>query len=262
MAGVVGGDDAGRDPPRPATSRPAGAGDGSRLWVAAIVVVAALVAAVVKPWAWLGDEPGADAGGPPDALPSTPGPSPRATPHDWVLLDGRVACLGNNEWLGLVDLVDGGRQARSWTSVEPVAVTGPDDPAIARVRVFADAVLRIGFCAPVARAAGTLSPDSRLDVRAWRAAAPGAAGPAVEIRPVVASGGTLADGGLLLAPPGGATTWPRGRYVLRALLAGAGPGGGDAAWLAIDLRGPWAPPSPAVPAPELTPAAASPSPAP
>jgi hypothetical protein len=185
--------------------------------------------------------------------------------------------MAGSDWLAVVDFSDSGAAARSWTVLAPRPAAAPDDPAIPRVRVFADAVARIGFCAPPATpdSAAAAGGSSYL-VRAWSLApASGETGAwtAAPIRPVLLSGGTTADSGALYGPPGsvplpgGAPTgaapsagapvasggfgspgagepvaagsWPPGTYVLRVQ-----PGEWSSAlWFAFDLAGPWSRPA-------------------
>jgi hypothetical protein len=244
---------------------------GVRLIVA--VVAACLVLAVAKPWAWLTPPPpapgpeGTSVAASPGAAP-TPVPSPSTEPPE------RIACFLDPTWLAVVDWTDGPTTARSWTRLDPAPVAGPADPAIATVHVYAEAVWRIGFCAP------SLDAGARIRVRAWRVLpATPARGPAaaVEIAPVPVPGGTPTDHGILYEPPasivpgappsaspdpegawsvdGGlvprpaawspgaapaAAAWPAGAYVFHVVIGEAGSGRPDEAWFAIDLRGPWA----------------------
>ncbi len=167
-------------------------------------------------------------------------------------------------WTTVVDQVAEATSSRSWTRIDPVPAGGPTDPAIATISVFADAVPRIGFCIPagleVSPSGGTgADPGSPsgaagvpLAVRVWRVTPTTApmTPVATALLPVLVSGGTVADRGALFGPPpvtpapGARRTaspapWPAGRYVFRVDLQGAGPGGSDVTWFAIDLKGPW-----------------------
>jgi hypothetical protein len=161
-----------------------------------------------------------------------------------------------------------------------VPATDPLDATIARTHVYADAVPRIGFCAPDTGwlgAGGAGEARAAFQVRAWRLRpASVAAGPqsAAEITPALVSGGTPADRGALYGPPispnvrrvdlSANAAWPVGTYVFQVAHTGAEPAGRSAAWFAIELRGPWirpeggATPSPGVPptAPATPPTAA------
>ena len=279
-------------PDVPPTTRigPAG-GSGRGLWTIVFLVLAAVGVAVVKPWAWLA-EPGLS---PAVAISPSAAPAPTASPADWTRISDRVVCLADGAWMAVVDEVEGPTTSRSWTLLDLVPASQPTDPDIARVHVYADAVTRIGFCAPApggspdasAAAAGggatgadgaPPSPAPFL-VQAWRLL-PGvdATGSAEPVALVPVAGGTGADRGALYGPPpiapgprmpGGAPTptlvaaggspapgtrtpaappsWPPGRYVFRVQ-----PADGSAAWLAIEVRGPWpgvaGPASPAAPA--------------
>jgi hypothetical protein len=242
------------------------------------VVAVALVLAVAKPWDRLAPSASAperqDA--PPPTAPAVTRPPP--SPASWTDLGAHLACFSERTWMAVVDLVDGPTVARSWTRIDPVPVLGPADLLIARTHVYAEAVTRIGFCAPAGTLAGRAgfagAAGTTFDVRAWRMDLEelgAGVGRAVPLVPVLVAGGTLADGGALYIPPpvatpggidggpaptmpgapmassgpsgdGAATragSWPAGRYVFRVRLAGAGPGGSDEVWLAIEVRGPW-----------------------
>jgi hypothetical protein len=281
-------------------------------------VTLALAVAVVKPWDWVATPsraPGPEGAAIPVASPLV-APTPAAS--NWTEIGARVSCLGEGSWLAVVDQVDGPTVSRSWTHLDLVPATGPTDPAMARPRVYADAVPRLGFCAP-GRATGGAGGGGAADahgaapfvIRAWRltplesatqgtgTALPGTR-EAVPIVPPVVSGGTIAEGGALFGPPGGLAagsmagrtadpeaawaaggrahgpaqwaaddgrsaqaSWRPGTYVFRVGLSdgdpsgadpsgadpsGADPSGAEAAWFAIELRGPWvgpgAPPAP------------------
>jgi hypothetical protein len=142
--------------------------------------------------------------------------------------------------------------ARSWTRIEPVPASGPTDPGIATAHAYAEAVPRIGFCAPTRAGDAGPSADAgtRLEVAVWRverAAGPQAAS-AVPLDLAVDAGGTFGDGGALYAPPAG-TSGGRGSGDEAAgangddassPAAGAGPGDPEAAW-SIDGAAPWRP---------------------
>jgi len=219
--------------------------------------------AVLKPWAWNAPPPpvpGSGLGSPAAVGAAVPTPTPAPTPADPLT---RSACLVDPIWTTVVDQVAEATSTRSWTRLDPVPAAGPTDPAIATVRVFADAVPRIGFCDPAGVEAspsdGIVADPSPangagqvpLAVRVWLvtpAPAPLTA-LATEIRPELLSGGTVADRGALFGPPASAASgargaaspaaWPTGRYVFRVDLPGAGPAGSDVTWFAVDLKGPW-----------------------
>lgn len=203
------------------------------LHVAAAAVVVGLALALAKPWDW-------------GASPTTPvepagTAAPTAVdmispPPRWTDLEATASCLSNRLWLTVVDEAgdDGRTSVRSWTRLDLVPAAGPEDPRIARIHVYADAVPRIGFCAPT-RAAGVPGAGP-LVVAAWRLerGAAAAAATAVSIAPIVASGGDLSDGGAVFAPPAGSAEQ------LGAAHRGAGPGDPEAAWSA-DGDLPWRP---------------------
>jgi len=306
---------------RPPTNR-VGTGGGSGRGLRTVVVLAllALAIAVLKPWGWI-VAPSAAPGREGAAIVAVPAGSastvePKPTPRNWAIVDTRVVCLSGTDWLAVVDQVDGPTTSRSWTHLDLVRANDPLDPAIVRTRVYADSVPRIGFCAPgpagaatipgaadtsgsaAAGAADTTDASARFVVHAWRLPLPtaptagsGTSAPgtrrAVEIVPLVISGGSVIEGGSLFGPPAGLSvaggagrvadpegawaagglapgparwradrgepaqaSWPPGTYVFRVDLARAAGAGGaagsgsaaagaDAAWFAIELRGPW-----------------------
>lgn len=207
---------------RPATTRIGPAGGPGRGFRALIALVAVAVAvAVAKPWDWItaptsapGREgaaiPAGSPGASPGGAPSTAAPD---SPADWMGIDDQLACLSGSGWLAVVDAVDGPTISRSWTRIEPVPAAGPTDEEIARTHVYADAVPRMGFCAPgrPGSTSGGADPTAggAYDVRVWRITPDGAAagGPAsdarvvVELAPVVISGGAVSDHGALFGPP-------------------------------------------------------------
>lgn len=221
-------------------------GSGRRARLAVGLAVAALALAVAKPWSWLPASPGA---APPEAGASASGgpPPAAAATTPWTSLGGEPSCLSGRLWMAVVDEVDEGRPARSWTRLAPAAAGGPDDHAVVRTHAYAASVPRVGFCAPVAAAlASGADPGERFAVRLWRIGAGAASEEPGEMPLVVVAGGTLADGGALYAAVAGPDraggqpgSWPPGTYVFRVQLPGAGPGGDAAAWFAIELRGPW-----------------------
>ncbi len=268
----------------PATTR-IGAGGGPGRGLRAVVALAAvaLVLAVVKPWDW-GTPPPTAPGRADAAVPGSP-PAASAAPatERWTGLSDRVSCLSGRLWMAVVDRVDGPTATRSWTRLDVVPVTGPGDPAIARIHAYAEAVPRLGFCAPAGTDANGTPAAAAFRVDAWRIDPGGPANgsptaASIDLRP--AAGGTPADHGALYGPPtapaggnrvapspdpemawardaglvpGPATwspeaspaqaSWPAGTYVFRVEAAGAVAGGTDATWFAIELRGPWTGPA-------------------
>lgn len=160
---------------------------------------------------------------------------------------------------------DGGRvpfEVAGWR-VEPVdgdaedagpdAVTGPDaggagsDPGPVR----ATSAFRASAIAPLVVAGGTIADRGALYAPPTDPG--GAGGPGAGADPEAAwaaDGGEPRPAGWGAGPSGTGGSWPPGRYVFRVRLPGAGPGGADEAWFAIELLGPWPSPaaSPTVPA--------------
>jgi len=198
------------------------AGSGRGLRTALVLLTMALAIAIVKPWDLLA----APAGPPGREGAAIPAVSPPASPPvaalpaagDWTEIGAQGACLGETGWLAVVDQVDGPTVSRSWTRLDLAPASDPLDPAIARTHVYAEAVPRLGFCAPTGSPDTTGvggSGDASFRVQVWRLAPGGGASrpPApgggaseppgiTEIEPIVVSGGA-ADRGVLYRPPGG-----------------------------------------------------------
>lgn len=261
------------------------------LRLAAILVVAGIGLALAKPWSW-----GASVATPPvasvapSALPSAAATAAPTGPPPG--LGASFGCMSDDLWTAVVDEVDAGGRSltRSWIRIDPVAAGGPDDPGIAKVRVFAEAVPRVGFCAPTRGLRG--DPGRPIAVTTWRLERDAASGRVTPIRITVAavSGGTVRDGGALYAPPAGSDDapsgaasdpeadwavdappwrhgrwstgpahllqWAQGTYVLAVEPPTVVPGQSVVRWFAIELRGPWTGP-PAIP-PAIAPAASPP----
>jgi hypothetical protein len=226
-------------------------GSDRRARVAVGLAVVALALAVAKPWELLPGSTGAASpgDGPPGSGGSPPVAATTLRPTPWTGLGEELACLSGRLWLLVVDEVDEGRPARSWTRLAPVPARGPDDPAVVGTHTYATSVRRVGFCAPVATAlAAGADPGASFAVRLWQVDPAEIPGEPREVPLVAVAGGTLADGGALYAaapgPAGGERrSWPPGRYVFEVQVPGAGPGGDAAAWFAIELRGPWTGPA-------------------
>ncbi len=215
-----------------------------------VLVALALVVAVVKPWDR--GSSAAPAAGPGGTSVPTASPTIASTPGagDWTEIGARVACLSRSNWLAVVDQVDGPTVSRSWTRIDLAPATGPTDPAITRTLVYADAVPRLGFCAPTTDPGGA-GGDVSFRVSAWRLG-PGDPSPGhsviTEIAPVVIASGTAEDRGVLYGPPGRhpshrdvsgrASSWRVGTYVFRVQLGGGGASASVEAWFAVELHGP------------------------
>ncbi|MCU0477933.1 MAG: hypothetical protein MUE92_04200 [Chloroflexi bacterium] len=305
------GDDAAADAfEAPATSRiRPGGGTGRGLRAVGALVAAGLVLAVLKPWDWSPPPtaPGRDRAAIPGASPaesSTPA-SAAPEPESWTDLADRVACLSGRLWMAVVDKVDGPTVARTWTRLDVVPTADPAGGVIASVHAYAEAVPRLGFCAPTGADVAGGAAATPYRVQAWRLdpAVPEVRAStlaAIDLR--IVAGGTRADHGVLYGPPPETATgaaaastpdpegawsrgvglvpraagwspeadpsaapgsWPSGTYVFRVDLADAGAGDAEAAWFAIELRGPWTGPREAdAPASSDGPAEDGPTPAP
>ncbi len=260
----------GNEPAAPVTTRLAGSGGPDRRLRVAIALVATGVAlAILKPWDLVpGRSAEADVEAPLESAHALrdAAASPRPTP--WTGIGERLACFSGRTWMVVVDERDDGRVTRSWTALAPAPAVGPADLAIVGTHVYAEAVLRLGFCAP---AAATAEAEARpFDVDLWRLEHGSNDGDAREVPRRLVAGGTEGVGGALYAPggridgrdPTAEPAWPAGTYVFRVRLAAVGRAGPDEAWFAVELRGPWRGPDPASPVPTASPASDPASPIP
>jgi hypothetical protein len=121
--------------------------------IVAVALLIGLALAVAKPWA------GSDQGGPGSSSSSSgangigraSSPKPAPTPSPDVDLE-RVAafCLEPAGWRLFATEEFGRQRVRSWKTMEPaVAAVGPGDPAIPFIPEASQAVLTLGYCAPV-----------------------------------------------------------------------------------------------------------------
>jgi hypothetical protein len=201
-----------------------GSGGPDRRSVAvALSIVAILVVAIVKPWPWL------DAPLPPPTPPPrpavaavTPSEPPASRPSRSPSPSAPAAGPGDRDPGGQCELadafrvftveVDAGRPVISWLPVEPVAATGPDAADFPTVRIIADRVAALGFCARVV--AGSRRPITRVD--AWAVPASGAP-VAVRLAPLAAWTPRDPDAGRAWRPPAESTSlvggWAPGDWV-------------------------------------------------
>jgi hypothetical protein len=138
-----------------------------RLPVAAILVVALIGLAVVKPWAAPRGETARS--GPavprprPSAIDSAP-PTPAPTADTAADLAGPI-CLGASAWrIASLELWRD-QDVRVWRSIEPIdEATGPLDPAIPTAPAVGLKIRALGWCAP---AYGPERPVGPAEVEAW-----------------------------------------------------------------------------------------------
>jgi hypothetical protein len=235
----------------------------------AVLVAAAFLVGLIRPWDWLAPGPAERAtGGTTSASPAdqagtgrgdpsaggvvvgegTPAPAPKVEPTCAYPRSWRLATI--QDW--------GGRTARVWSAADAVAAGGPLDPAIPFTTIASTSVTALGWCAPVAgperpplAAAGSLF---RLDASGAREIAFDRLEPAAPD----------ALGELWVPVPqsvGRRPPWPPGRYVIRL----AAPGGSFERYLGIEVvrsdREVEPPPS-SSPVPGSSPPGSSPAPVP
>jgi hypothetical protein len=238
-------------------------GGGGRSGLLVVAVAVAIAVAIWKPWAatptaFPSSETAVSLPTPsatPSATPSpTPVPSPSATPRDWATIGDAPSCLGVRTWVAVTDVVSGGTISRTWSRVDRIVAADPADPSIPRIPVVGEAVVRLGFCAPLeatAPSASVLAPipspsagGMPLAWRAWRLPdappAPGSSARPQPIRPVPVGAGEGDPNGMLFLPPpsaaDGAGAWAPGIYVFQVTPQA---GAAGAIWFAAEMLGPW-----------------------
>jgi hypothetical protein len=128
------------------------------------VVGALLLLAFYKPWGTGSRTP------PVSAYLSVETPQVSPTPRPSTELDMVAGfCLEPSGWRVYSSERWGGQQVRSWTAMTPIgAAIGPTDPRIPVIPVVSQAVLAIGFCAPVS---GSDKPPADATQRIFRVTA-------------------------------------------------------------------------------------------
>lgn len=219
------------DAVRPVASR------GRGVIVAAVLVVLAFVAGLVRPWDFLGGTPAADQPtGSAAIAESTPGPGGSTNPGDQGPTGTAKppTCGYPMGWRSATLQVWGGQRAQVWSAVEVVDhAAGAGDSAIPFNVVAGDDFTAIGWCAPVAGderppnatqgrlfGFGIDGAVAELPYRRLEPPAPSALGELWV--PVVAAPG----------PSGAGPAWSPGRYVIELATAD----GSWTRWLGIELR--------------------------
>ena len=190
------------------------------------LVLVFLAVAIVKPWGGIASSgspvasasaAAADASGGPEAAVPTP------------VLDRGLAvaaeCHAPSGWRIVTNEHWQGREVRIWWAIEPVRSTSAFDPSIPYLSVVSDAILQLGYCAPLFEPE---KPASSEAVGIWRIDP--VASTAEAIHPTRIAPAFDDAAAAIWAPPGSATagtaSWPTGRYVI-------GVGG---RWFGVDLR--------------------------
>jgi hypothetical protein len=192
------------------------------------LIGAAVVLAFYKPW---------DTGE--KALPGSVYVPVVATPHADPSPDATTEldivasfCLEPSGWRVYSSERFGGQRVRSWTAMTPVsAATGPDDPRIPIIPVVSQAVLAIGFCAPVY---GRDEPPTDATDRIYHVTTITIAGERVSqvelLAPIrVEPQGRVSYLGAAYAPPAG-SSWLDGVYVVHV------EGAGYSRWFGIQVE--------------------------
>jgi hypothetical protein len=249
---------------------------GPGLLIVTVLVVAAFVVGLVRPWDWLGPSGSGGAGHEPGVAGRQAGPGGpvgHASPGDGATggepapADGEQAsasggsagapfrsptCASPLGWRAATIETWTGRQARVWTAAEAVRATGPSDTAIPFRPIVSETVTAIGWCAPVE---GADRPPLGATATLFRLRT---SGPADEIPYERLEPGAPDAMGELLVPPvqsvGRRPAWAPGRYVIRL----ATPSGSYVRYLGLEVTTVVPPASPAVPTGD--PATSSPGP--
>jgi hypothetical protein len=171
--------------------------------VAAAAVVALLAVAVLKPWGPPAPRPTANAA----ATANASAQRAAATPDRAA---GSITCWSQQEWRAVTVERSAGRAIVSWMAVAPVMVEGPDDPRIPLLRVVADRVTGLGYCAPatIPTAADALG----TSMTAWLRSDDGEA---VQLGPLEPAAVLSEDAAVVFRLAG--SSWRPGTYVVQVL---------------------------------------------
>lgn len=205
---------------------PVGGPNGRIALIALGAIVASLLLAIAKPWAG----PGAGTIPTAAASPASASAAPeRSAPAESA--PAIEACQAGAGWRLFVVEANAGRSGRTWYSMEPVAAAGPNDSTIPTIRVYAEALQRLGYCAETT--IGRLRPI--LGTEAWRVPATGPAR-AIHLMAAREPGVTDPNLGALFIPPKtragtSPTAWPPGRYVFVVRFGPTSP----AQWFAAEV---------------------------
>jgi hypothetical protein len=216
------------------------AGRGRGPTIAAVLIVAAFLVGVLRPWDLLGAG-GTDAGPGPSPPTAADGEAPSggeaapptASPSTGPLTADRAAagvCGYPQGWRSATIQEWAGRRAHVWTAVDVVEATGPTDPTIPYQVVAGEDFTAIGWCAPVE---GESRPPLSATGHLFMIDPDGSATelPYSRIDPSIPSAlgelWTPAD-----AVGSADPAWPVGRYVIQL----GTPSGEWQRWLGLDLR--------------------------
>ena len=190
------------------------------------LVLAFLAIAIVKPWGGIASIAGPAPSASRAAADASDGPE-AAVPTPVVDRGLAVAaeCHAPAGWRIVTNEHWQGREVRIWWAVEPVRSASAFDPSIPYLSVVSDAILQLGYCAPLFEPE---KPASSEAVGIWRIDP--VASTAEAIHPTRIAPAFDDAAAAIWAPPGSATagmvSWPTGRYVI-------GVGG---RWFGVDLR--------------------------
>jgi hypothetical protein len=198
--------------------------------VVAVMVVAFVGLAFVKPWAPAAppaDQPASPAGSGHAVAVPRPGVTPAPSPTNEAVL---ALCHDPLSWRTATIETWRDQTVRVWRAIVPEPATRPLDPSIPVVPAVGASVPAIGYCAPTS---GPDHPVGPATIRAWRI--DGGAVQTLQLRQV-APVAEVSPYGALFGPPaelGSTTSWPNGRVVFRYEELGKG----ASVWFAIEVSG-------------------------
>lgn len=193
-------------------------GDNRRPLLGAIITVAILALAVLKPWSGPGDasravESDARTTPLPGVAAASPGPAatPSATPPGYDAPGGQ--CFPGAGWRVFTVETRAGRRLRTWLAIEPAGALSPRDPAVPFVEIVTERLAGLGFCVR----SGPDGPAPLAETRAWALTPEGSPVP-VALAPLVAYTPYQPNLGSVYRPPtvsrgGAGEGWSPGRYV-------------------------------------------------
>jgi hypothetical protein len=204
-------------------------GPGSRLpLIIVALLVGGVIVAVAKPWGDptpRGGSPSstADLAAVAPTAASSPSPGPSAAD---------AQCQVESGWRLSAIQVNDGRPVKTWYSVAPARANGPTDATIPTIRIYAESLLRLGYCVGPVAALSVVADHAS----AWRVS-PGRPPMTILLVKAIDPGLDELELGVLFDPPRGPTDvtardWPAGRYVF-AIDTGSLPE--DRLWFAADL---------------------------
>jgi hypothetical protein len=211
--------------------------------LAAVLVVAAFLVGLVRPWDWIGGRAADDSGPQPrataaalvpgagDAFDTAGPPASGGTSVEGGDAAAAQTCAYPQSWRSATVQLWAGRLAHVWTAVDAATATGPLDPSIPFQPIAGDQFTAIGWCAPVL---GPDRPPETARGRLFRIVAGAVSEPAFRrLEPAAPNAlGELWVPATAAGAGGAAVVWPAGRYVIELATAS----GSWTRFIGIELR--------------------------